>query len=196
MVRDVGVVTGNAHIETALTRKAMYGIDEHEMLRGFETAMVYPQHAAASPQIILGLEPARLAAAMKKAGSSSNAYWYHDARLSTLRAEVDQFAQAGNNNSNKQSGNGDDWAGVLKAARAQGPKAVLDAVGAHMLVPVEKFEMDGSSVAAYGLDSMIGAELRSWLHKQFGLEVTFQQLLTPAMTIRALSGAVGQRLEV
>ncbi|KAK8115727.1 polyketide synthase [Apiospora sp. TS-2023a] len=207
MVLDVGVVAENAHIEAALTRKAMYGIDEHEMLRGFETAMLHPQRAgaAASPQIILGLEPARLAAALKKAGgSSSNAYWYNDSRLSTLRAEVDRFAQAGNSNGNKQSGNGDDWAGVLEAARAQGSEAVLEAVGAHiigklskmLLVPVEKFEMDGSSVAAYGLDSMIGAELRNWLHRQFSLEVTFQQLLSPAMTIRALSGAVDQRLEV
>ena len=77
MVLDVGVVAENAGIEEALTRKAMYGIDEHELLRGFETAML-PRPSTSpslgSAQIILGLEPTYLAGAIAASGSSDEAY--------------------------------------------------------------------------------------------------------------------------
>lgn len=43
MVLAVGVVAENENIETSLSRKGMYGIDEGEMLRGFETAMMQPK---------------------------------------------------------------------------------------------------------------------------------------------------------
>ena len=36
MVLDVGVVAENENMETSLSRKGMYGIDEGEMLRGFD----------------------------------------------------------------------------------------------------------------------------------------------------------------
>ncbi len=43
MVLEVGVIAENENIETSLSRKGRYGIDEGEMLRGFETAMMQPK---------------------------------------------------------------------------------------------------------------------------------------------------------
>jgi hypothetical protein len=205
MVLDVGVVAENEAIETALLRKAMYGIDEREMLRGFETAMqkrTWDSNGISpgNSQLILGLEPAALASAIKQSGASrEDAYWYRDARFSGLRATVSLLLQDGGGST---SSNGD-FKAVLHAARAQGEDAVLAAIANHiiaklssmLLIPTEAFELDGTSIAVYGLDSMIGADLRNWLFKQFGLEMSFQHLLAPKMTIRALSTTVAEFIE-
>ena len=91
MVLDVGVVAENENIETSLSRKGMYGIDEGEMLRGFETAIMQPKPQADTPaaignaQINLGLEPACLAAALTSE-DVTDAHWYNDGRLNSIRA--------------------------------------------------------------------------------------------------------------
>ena len=61
---------------------------------------------------------------------------------------------------------------------------------------VEDFDSDGKSIAAYGLDSMIGAELWNWPIKEFGLDMGFQTLLVPTLTFKALSTTVGETLGV
>ncbi len=43
---------------------------------------------------------------------------------------------------------------------------------------------------------MIGAELRNWLFKEFGLDMGFQTLLAPTLTFKALSMTVGETLGV
>ncbi|KAL4982559.1 hypothetical protein BDW68DRAFT_170643 [Aspergillus falconensis] len=64
---------------------------------------------------------------------------------------------------------------------------------AHMLMSnPEDFE-EGRSVASYGIDSMIGAELRNWIFKELGLDVSFQQLLSPALTISKFAEQVCAR---
>lgn len=206
MILDVGVVSENENIDAALSRKAMYGIDEREMLRGFETAMMRPipqpselGFSLGNAQIILGLEPSKLAGAIKASGTSDDAYWYNDARFNNLRAVVEELGKDSNGGSG--AGNGD-FANLIKAAQAEGPVAILQTIAIHvskklstmLLIPAENFEFDGSSIANYGLDSMIGADLRNWLFKQFSMEMSFQQLLAPKMTIKALSTAVAEHL--
>ena len=61
---------------------------------------------------------------------------------------------------------------------------------------VEDFDSDGKSIAAYGLDSMIGTELRNWPFKEFGLDMGFQTLLVPTLICKALSTTVGETLGV
>jgi hypothetical protein len=203
MILDVGVVAENEGIETALSRKAMYGIDEREMLRGFETAMLRGTSddpvTLGQSQIILGLEPAYLAAAIESANASDDAYWLNDARFQAIRAVVEEIGKGSEGTGTSGTG---DFAAALKAAQAEGLDAVLATIAGHitqklssmLLIPTSDFEFDGSSVAAYGLDSMIGADLRNWLFKQFTLEMTFQYLLAPKMTIKALATAVAEHL--
>ena len=49
MVLDVGVVAEKEDIETSISRKGMYGIDEGEMLQGFEIAMMQTKLGADQP---------------------------------------------------------------------------------------------------------------------------------------------------
>lgn len=202
MVLDVGVVAENSEIEDALSRKAMYGIDERELLRGFETAMLQrPKDASATigdAQIILGLEPAYLAKAIAAVGDADEAYWYQDARFAHLRAVVEDIRSSAGSNSARAGS----FIQELEAVRANGPAAILDAISGHiakklsamLLIPVEDFAFEGTSISVYGIDSMIGADLRNWLFKLFGLEMSFQTLLAPKMTILALARAVAENL--
>lgn len=46
-----------------------------------------------------------------------------------------------------------------------------------------EIELDGpSSVANYGLNSMVGAEMQTWLFDEFGVYLPFQKLLLCAYT--------------
>lgn len=204
MILGVGVVSENENIEKALSRKAMYGIDEQEMLRGFEIAMSIPAPqvgetaSLGKAQIILGLEPAYLAAAIASS-DSKDAYWYNDARFNGLRATVD------NANNTSPSGSRDDGniVNLLKAAQAEGgTEALLQTLGLHvakklstmLMMSLDEFELDGRSVADFGLDSMIGAELRNWLFREFAMDMSFQHLLAPKMTIKVLAETVAESL--
>ncbi|KAK1964696.1 hypothetical protein LY78DRAFT_659113 [Colletotrichum sublineola] len=51
-----------------------------------------------------------------------------------------------------------------------------------LLLDADAFGDLSQSVASYGIDSMIGAELRNWFFKDFGLDIPFQQLLGPSLT--------------
>lgn len=201
MVLDVGVVSENENIEISLSRKGMYGIDEQEMLRGFEMAISQPAPRLDQPvpkmsdsQIILGLEPSELAKAIA-ASETVDAYWYNDARLRRIRAEVERAAQT-----TGAVGQGGDFKKSLKAALAKGVDATVESIAQYvmkrassiLMVPVESFEMEGESIASYGLDSMIGAELRTWLFKEFGLDMPFQQLLSANLSFKKLSMTIAE----
>ncbi|KAL8902624.1 MAG: hypothetical protein Q9207_004524 [Kuettlingeria erythrocarpa] len=203
MVLDVGVVAENEGIEDSLSRKGMYGIDEEEMLHGFETAMMQPVPKDApgtelgDAQIILGLEAAYLAAAMAS-NDTVDAYWYSDARLKGVRTAV----QTASKSAAVQGGSG--IMDTLRKTSADDPDAAIEAISRHIMQrcsqilmrDLEEFEMEGLSVADYGLDSMIGAELRNWLFKEFGLDMPFQRLLAPKLTFKALSVEVGAKLGI
>lgn len=203
MILDIGVVAENESIEASLSRKGMYGITEAEMLRAFETAMSQPgprtdeaaNHGAA--HIILGLEPSKLAPAVASA-DTADAYWYADARFASLRSAVE--VASASSTSSKASGG--DFVSSLKSMQGVGPETVLSAIAQHvvkrcssiLVTPVESFELEGRSISSYGLDSMIGAELRNWLFREFGLDVGFQTLLGPKLSFWKLAELVRDNL--
>ncbi|RYO91715.1 hypothetical protein DL762_002044 [Monosporascus cannonballus] len=214
MVLDVGVVAENDGIEASLLRKGLYGIDEQEMLRGFEVAMSTPRPATVSgaggpgslagiekateAQIVMGVDPRELARSINRAGADNvDLYWYNDARLSHIRKSLEAHTGSG------AGGKGDEsFAAAVKAAET--PEAAMEVIAMHivkrmsgiLMIPVEGFELDGPSLASYGLDSMIGAEMRTWLFKEFGLDYPFQKLLAPTLTFKALAKVIAGKLGV
>ncbi|KAK7757298.1 Reducing polyketide synthase dep5 [Diatrype stigma] len=59
-----------------------------------------------------------------------------------------------------------------------------------LMVDLDEFTEEGRSVASYGIDSMIGAEFRNWIFRELALDIAFQQLLGPNLTIGKLSEMV------
>ncbi|KAI0108803.1 ketoacyl-synt-domain-containing protein [Hypoxylon sp. NC0597] len=211
MVLDVGVVAEDDSdaIETSLLRKGMYGIDEEEMLHGFEVAML--AHKQVKPevqesQLIMGMDVSELAKAIAKAGGVDNAdvYWYRDARFTHVRASLEAVAADGSVPGSGQEGSHGDksFTEALKMAEADGPKAVLEAIATHiakrvssiLMIPLEDFELEGRSISSYGLDSMIGAEMRTWLFREFGLDFPFQKLLAPTLSLMSLAALAGEAI--
>ncbi|KAI0836869.1 putative polyketide synthase [Hypoxylon sp. FL0890] len=210
MVLDVGVVAESDTLETSLTRKGLYGIDEHEMLRGFEVAMSQPRPSskAAVPSLeftesllIMGTEVRELARSISAVGGAENAdlYWYNDSRFSHVRAAL----EASSDNDSGSSGD-ESFAAVVKAALAESTDAAIQAIAVHVAkrmsgilgLDLETFELDGPSLASYGLDSMIGAEMRTWLFKEFGLDYPFQKLLAPTLSFRTLAKVVAGKMGI
>jgi hypothetical protein len=211
MVLDVGVVAENDSIETALRRKGLYGIDEHEMLHGFEVAMSHNPLATSvndpaktldsiSSPLIMGMDVAELARTVEPGGG--DAYWYNDARFCHVRAELEHIAASGANGAAGTAAGDEGFASALDSATSEGRAAVIGVVANHiakkvgniLMLPAEDFELDGSSIASYGLDSMIGAEMRTWLFKEFGLDYPFQKLLAPTLTFVELAAVAAETM--
>jgi hypothetical protein len=202
MVLDVGVVAENQDIESSLNRKGMYGIDEQEMLAAFEAGMRQgpPQDGEADigkAQIALGLEPAYLAAAISSQ-DTGDVYWYNDARLISIRASIEALNLSSESNNNSLGAN------FVASLAGKTHGEIIEEIGQHiikrcssiLMVPAENFDLNDKSVGSYGLDSMIGAELRTWLFKEFGLDIGFQTLLGQTLTFTALANMVAQQLEL
>lgn len=203
MVLDVGVVAENETIETSLARKGLYGIDEVEMLRGFEAAMSRPSSHGSDEmmdsQIITGFEARQLARSMNTT-ENVDAYWYNDARFCHAQAVI-----AGEEGQPGGGGNGSNsFAATIKEASSEGPEAIMAVIAKHiakcmssiLMIPVDDFQLDGPSLGSYGLDSMIGAEMRTWIFKEFGLDYPFQKLLAPTLTFKGLAGVVAEKMGI
>ncbi|KAL6720901.1 hypothetical protein ACLMJK_002826 [Lecanora helva] len=201
MVFDVGVVAENDAIEISLARKGLYGIDEVEMLRGFEVAMSRTRSQNAKrlmdSQVIMGVEAKELATTI--AGiENTDLYWYNDARFCHLKA-----AMSGEEGLTGDP-NADSFDATVKDAQEEGVEAVLTVIGIHiaqrmskvLMIPAEEFQLDGPSLGSYGLDSMIGAEMRTWIFKEFGLDYPFQKLLAPTLTFKALAHVIAEKMEL
>ncbi|KAJ8105440.1 hypothetical protein ONZ43_g7427 [Nemania bipapillata] len=72
----------------------------------------------------------------------------------------------------------------------------MERMSGILMIPIGDFEADGPSLGSYGLDSMVGAEMRTWLFKEFGLDYSFQKLLSKTLTFRALATVVARTLGV
>jgi hypothetical protein len=209
MVLDVGVVAENEQIEASLSRKGMYGIGEQEMLRGFENAFLSSKacetqlngnsDARSEALLMMGLDPTQLSAAIVSA-DRSDTYWDADSRLAHVRKAVNEIQRTLISGETKSV----DLISSIKAVATEGIDAVANVVAQHvmqrcasiLMLPVETFVMNGRSVASYGLDSMIGAELRNWIFKEFGISIPFQELLAPTMTFNGLALTIANDLDL
>ena len=199
MVLDVGLVTENKSIELSLARKGLYGIDELEILHGFEVAMSQivslRADGNANSQIIMGMEARELARSIASV-ENLDVYWYNDVRFCYVRKAL--IGGEGQPGGKEQ----DSFVTRVKEATAKGPEAVLSVIATHiakrmsaiLMISIDDFELDGPSLGSYGLDSIIGAEMRTWIFKEFGLDYPFQKLLVPTITFKKLAGVVAEHL--
>ncbi|KAK4240609.1 reducing polyketide synthase DEP5 [Achaetomium macrosporum] len=198
MVLGVGVVAENTELEQALKRKGMYGIDEEHLLEAFEAAIT-----ASSPNnsgidhLVVGLDPLGLQKAVRDAAATdSEAFWAEDARFSHVVHDMNFDDSADDEGGSGQGGGKQSILSAIKAAGS--PADAVAAVTEHfvgklarmLLLDAGEFEPDVKSIASYGIDSMIGAELRNWIFKEYKVDVPFQQLLGETLTITKFAGQV------
>lgn len=181
MVLGVGYVAEHPEIEEALKRKGIYGIGEEHLLEAFEAAMMIQASAQSSDQVVAGLDPRELQKSIN-GSETTDGFWLEDARFSHILSSMKSSAEDSAGSSQT----------ILSTIRsASSPAEAVAATSEYftlklsrlLMVDLDEFEPDTKSVADYGLDSMIGAELRNWIFKELGLDIPFQQLLAPTLTI-------------
>lgn len=209
MVEDVGVVAENSNIAESLARKMPFGIDEKEMLSAFEAAIIQGQAKPSETevtlgdvQLILGLEPEAMVQAMEIAGMDiSDAFWYRDARMLSVRVKLDAISAAASDTDMANGGQHASGGFVTRLTGLALPEdEMLAAIGVHIVgrtsrilgMQPEKFKLEGMSVANHGLDSMISIELQRWLFTEFGLQTNVQVLSNPNTTFNGLARMVAE----
>ncbi|KAH9209743.1 putative polyketide synthase [Leptodontidium sp. 2 PMI_412] len=186
MILGVGVVAENKQLEGMLKRKGMYGIGEEKLLESFEAALSFQDvNHGGQDHIVVGLDPAGL----QKAASDTmetNSYWTKDARFSHVVHDMNTSGAG-----DSQSGAGGQQSILATVNNASSVAEAVAAVTEHfvdklarmLLLDIDVFEPDTKSIGSYGVDSMTGAELRNWIFKEYRLDIPFQQLLAPSLTI-------------
>lgn len=195
MVLGVGVVAENSEIEEALKRKGMYGVDEEHLLQSFEAAMLPSAHPA--DHVVVGLDPARLQKAVAEA-DADDSFWLQDARFGHVVHAITASADDGAGG----SGGAQSIVSVMRAAESRDEAVTAiemhfkDKLSRMLMLNPDDVDPKVGSIASYGIDSMVGAELRNWIFKEYKMDLPFQQLLGAGLTIEkfALLGLERQGL--
>ncbi|KAI2618912.1 KR domain-containing protein [Hypoxylon sp. NC1633] len=175
-------------LERNMGMKGMYGTKEKEMLDAFEVAMT-PQCELPSEvdHIVMGLQPRRFGLSMKEAGSH-----VRTPRLSWLAMTMEEQAKDVGDGMPSYTASEDI---VAKIRHAQSMEKAVEAVTTYMarrlartmMIEEDQVQTTQKSVSNHGLDSMIGAEFRSWIFREFGVDIPFQQLLSGTLTLHKLA---------
>ncbi|KAF3768157.1 hypothetical protein M406DRAFT_106902 [Cryphonectria parasitica EP155] len=197
-ILGIGYISEHPELVKSFQGKGMYGIYEKEMLEAFGVAL-RPQgpphgHDTVGDHLIVGVQPRRFGESIRAAGA--HAPWIDDARYRWLRAAVE--AQTGVH-ADTSGGGGQAFGSrqnILSTIREASSKDLaVEAATKHVaarlvqLLMLDERSLDTrhKSVGSYGLDSMIGAEFRNWLFREFGADIPFQQLLAGNATISELA---------
>lgn len=178
MVLGVGYVAEHPEVEESLKRKGIYGIDEEHLLQSFEASMLTQTRTARTHLIIVGMDPAKLLKS-SNASETTDCFWLEDKRFHSLLGSIQTSSPGARG-------------GVSSIHAAKSPAEAVDLVTENftnklsrlLLIDLSMFGDPTVPVAKYGLDSMIGAELRNWIFKEYALDIPFQQLLGTTLTIK------------
>ncbi|MCJ1261266.1 hypothetical protein MMC22_001130 [Lobaria immixta] len=189
MVLDVGYIAEHLELEENIKRKGIYGIDEEHLLDSFEVSITVQQGPGLVDHIVLGMDPEKLQKTISES-SATDAFWIDNARFKALAPVMNSIT-----NSNAEGSSGKMLSTVRSAATPADAIQLIsnftvEKLSRLLLLEPGDFEPDVKSIAEYGLDSMIGVELRNWIFKELGLDVPFQQLLDPSLTITKLAAQV------
>ena len=141
--------------------------------------------------LITGMEPRQLHKLQQK-GVGCHVAWHSDARFARVLTAVEDVARNIEVKAQEIS--------VLDSLKDAGPDERQEIVIQSMCKKLESlcYLSPGSidprkAVMAYGVDSMIAAEFRSWLFKMFEVYISFLELLGPRTRILDLVEMVSER---
>lgn len=189
MISEVGYLHDNPEIEALLLRRGIQAINEDEMLQIIDVALssgCHDGHNDDAAHILTGLEPFGLLE-LRRQGYNVTSLTYRDPRAGILAGILeDNRADVSQEDSSSPSDG-------LPAAVSQAIKdgaSLAEAVcaciakqfGTLLLMPVERVDTQ-KALSAYGMDSMIAAEFRTWLVQTFQVDVSFPQLLGKTATV-------------
>jgi aryl carrier-like protein len=207
LILEVGSVSKAAAFQRLHQHNASYGISETEFLQLLEGALCQSSLASAKAssfaqldpacpaQVVVGLEPGRFMPYVDQ-DRMSDLVWLNNTRFQAIRQAISdrtrdrRLAESGDG-SPAGGGAASSLAAKLGAASTVEERTVVarEAIKERMalLLSIDAEDIDsGEPMAQYGFDSLVAAELRNWLIKSFGVEVTLLQLLSKSTKIEDL----------
>ncbi|KAL2862206.1 type I polyketide synthase [Aspergillus lucknowensis] len=196
MISEVGYLHDNPEIEALLLRRGIQTIDADELIQLIDLAISsssamgipHAHDALAASHLLTGLEAAGLKELRRKGFEGSHP------------ALEDPRAKLLINSFNGGSGDGSDQAGAdagglpaAVVALMQAGESLEEAVLVHIrrrfgnLVLLKYDDVDTRKpLAQYGMDSMIGAEFRTWFYQSLAVDVPLVLLLGTSCTLESL----------
>ncbi|KAM3502999.1 hypothetical protein MY10362_004480 [Beauveria mimosiformis] len=213
LILEVGSVSGSLAFQQMLQRNATYGSSETEFLQLIEGALCDSSSSSllesdnssllskADPtclgQIVTGLEPGRFLSYLDN-GRVNDLVWYSNPRFQAVAQAISDQAQQAQSHGQRSGagphGQGSSSSSVsvqLKNASTLAERLAIarSAVTTKIaqLIGVAADEIDSDKpVSRYGVDSLVAGELRNWLIRTFGIDISMLQLLNKSTKIEAL----------
>ncbi|KAJ2996994.1 hypothetical protein NUW58_g789 [Xylaria curta] len=179
-------------LEQSIQQHGAYGIGEKEMLEAFEIAMRPPEELPKSiDHIVMGLQPRQLAESYRKSGAYIALE--NDMRLNWLGSAIAEQTTGADPGRSSLVADSQDIVTTIRQASSTEEAIDITVVtitrrlARLLMIDEESIQATRKSIASHGLDSMIGAEFRNWIFREFKVEMPFQKLLGGDFTITELA---------
>ncbi|KAI1095495.1 hypothetical protein F5B19DRAFT_503698 [Rostrohypoxylon terebratum] len=208
-VLDIGIVSQNDRFKHMLQRNGSYGLSETEFLQLLEGTFCqsFPSlinvselqelDPYSSAQILLSFEPGRLIPYALES-RIDELVWHNNARFQAIRQSIFDRMQERTTKGSGAPASGYLLSTKLAAVKSAKEKALIirEAVSERLAkllsVALDEIVTD-KPLSQYGLDSLVAAELRSWLIKTFSVDVTLLDLLSKGKSLVDLITAITRR---
>ena len=174
MISEVGYLHENPDIEAILSRSGITALDEDELLQILDIALSQPPDSQS--HILTGMESTDMDSFPAKS----------DPRTSLLLARLEQAASVPTSEENNGETPSEDVNSISKEATTA---RIRKQFAKLLSIQLEKVDT-AKTLAAYGMDSMMGTEFRTWLFQTFKVDVPFFEFLDAGTTIESLSKKV------
>ena len=189
MISEVGYLHENPEIEAVLLRKGIQPIKEDELLSIIDLTLSRPDPTlVGEAHILTGLETQGMKK-LRQMGFEGTIPTLNDPRASVLASSLDGESDAHSKKSD--SGLPPALAQTLEAGGTDDDvlDTITDIIVARLanliLVRAEKIDAKVPLIK-WGMDSMLGAEFRTWFFMAFAVDIPFLLLLGPEVTPQGL----------
>ncbi|KAJ5952075.1 uncharacterized protein N7479_010488 [Penicillium vulpinum] len=202
MISEVGYLHDNPEIEALLLRKGIQAIDADELLQLIDLALSssatmgipHAHDDSAASHLLTGLEAFGLKE-LRKRGFEGSHPALDDPRANLLASALDGGLE---DSSSGQHGSLPAEVTALVKAGSTLAEAVLDHIrrrfGNLVLLKYEAVDVQ-KPLLQYGMDSMIGAEFRTWFYQSLATDVPLVMLLGSSCTLESLRDLAMTSLE-
>lgn len=206
-IEEVGYIHEHPDISYVLERNGFHPLNKREFLLAMEHSMTNKGFSGmsepflagdphSSNHIITGLEPLRLRSKLAE-GFGGATYYIFDRRLAILANALDS-----NDVPTVENGTIATMS-LLELAKKESDiqltrvlgEIYIDKLSKLLLTPVEQID-PSKSIVAYGMDSMIGGELKNWLYREMSVDLSFLELLSPSITIEKMVSNIKAMLQL
>ncbi len=192
-ISEVGYLHENPEIEAVLLRKGITPIKEDELLSIIDIALSRPNGLEPSEaHVLTGLETQGMKK-LRRMGFEGTIPTLNDPRASILASSLD--GEADLHSKKTDTGLPPALAATLEAGGDADAvlETIVDIVVARLanliLVPAPKIDRE-MQLLKWGMDSMLGAEYRTWFFMAFTVDIPFLYLLGDVVTPKSLGEMV------